>query len=181
MGMMRTLGLVFTVIPSGLDEGGEPEQDAGRLVERHAQKKARAVSLLYPESWVLSADTIVVLENKVFGKPANTNQAVAMLQELSGQVHQVLSGLCLMRQEPPFMRIQRVATEVRFKVLRDAEIRAYVKTGEPFDKAGAYGIQRLGAFLVESIRGSYTNVVGLPLCETLEWLLELGVIAPAHD
>jgi septum formation protein len=178
MGLLRSLGLTFAVIPSDIEEGDDPEKEPAALVECRAQEKAQAVSHRFPQSWVLSADTIVVLRDKVLGKPASAEQALAMLQELSGQMHEVLSGLCLTRNDPPFMRIQRVRTEVRFKAFSTEEILAYVKTGEPFDKAGAYGIQGLGAFLVESIHGSYTNVVGLPLCETLEWLLEEHIVAP---
>jgi septum formation protein len=179
--LLRSLGLTFAVIPSGIEERNDLEKEPEALVESRAREKAQAVSKHCPKSWVLGADTIVVLKDRIFGKPTSDGEALAMLEELSGQVHQVLSALCLMRHDPPFMRLQRVRTEVRFKALSSAEIRAYVKTGEPFDKAGAYGIQGLGAFLVESVQGSYTNVVGLPLCETLGWLLELSVIAPAQD
>ena len=104
-----------------------------------------------------------------------------MLQKLSNRWHQVFTGLCLMRGKAPFTRVGAVRTDVRFKRLNDAEITAYVRTGEPLDKAGAYGIQGTGAFLVEAIRGSYTNVVGLPLCQTLAWLVEQGIVAPAED
>jgi septum formation protein len=179
--LLRSLGLAFEVIPSGIEEGDDPEQDPSALVARRAQEKAQAVSALDPRSWVLSADTIVVLQEKIFGKPETTEEAVAMLQRLSGQGHHVFTALCLMRAAPPFMRVGTVKTEVRFKPLSDAEIRAYVKTGEPLDKAGAYGIQGMGAFLVTSINGSYTNVVGLPLCEVLAWLLEERIITPVPD
>jgi septum formation protein len=179
--LLRSLGLAFEVMPSGIDEGDDPEKEPSALVVRRAQEKAEAVSALDPRSWVLSADTIVVLQEKIFGKPETTEEAVAMLQSLSGQGHQVFTGLCLMRADPPFMRVGTVKTDVRFKPLSDAEIRAYVKTGEPLDKAGSYGIQGMGAFLVESIHGSYTNVVGLPLCEALEWLLEQRIITPVPD
>jgi septum formation protein len=175
--LLRSLGLTFKVIPSGIEEGDGPEKEPDALVEYRAQEKGRAISQRYPESWVLSADTIVVLRHTIFGKPADAEQAVAMLQQLDGQEHHVFSGLCLMRGCPTFMRVGCVRTGVRFKRLSEAEIHAYVKTGEPLDKAGAYGIQGMGAFLVESLHGSYTNVVGLPLCETLEWLLEQRIVA----
>lgn len=179
--LLRSLGLAFEVVPSGIEEGDDPEKEPSTLVARRAQEKAQAVSSLDPKSWVLSADTIVVLQDTIFGKPESTEAAVAMLQRLSGQAHHVFTGLCLMRADPPFMRVGTVRTEVRFRPLNDTEIRAYVKTGEPFDKAGAYGIQGMGAFLVESIHGSYTNVVGLPLCEVLEWLLEQRIVTPILD
>jgi septum formation protein len=175
--LLRSLGLTFDVIPSGIEEGDGPEKEPCALVEHRAQEKACAISHRYPKSWVLSADTIVVLGDTIFGKPASAEQAVAMLQQLSGQEHQVFSGFCLMRVDPTFRRVGCVGTKVRFKQLSETEIHAYVKTGEPLDKAGAYAIQGMGAFLVESLQGSFTNVVGLPLCETLEWLLEQGIIA----
>jgi septum formation protein len=178
--LLRSLGLTFEVIPSGVEEEEEPEKEPSALVERRAHEKAEAVSHRYPQSWVLSADTIVALGDTIFGKPASVDQAVTMLQQLSGQEHVVFSGLCLMRIEPAFMRIGSVRTKVRFKRLSEAEIHAYVKTGEPLDKAGAYGIQGTGTFLVKSLHGSYTNVVGLPLCETLEWLLEQRIVAVAQ-
>ena len=179
--LLRSLGLTFEVIPSGVDEGDDPEKEPGSLVEHRAQEKALAVSLRYPQSWVLSADTIVVFEDTIFGKPVDAEQAIVMLQQLSGRRHQVFTGICLMRADLSFLNVRQVVTEVRFKRLSDAEIRAYVKTGKPFDKAGGYGIQGVGAFLVEAIHGSYTNVVGLPLCETLEWLLDQRIVTPVSD
>jgi septum formation protein len=175
--LLRSLGLTFEVIPSGVEENDNLKKEPGNLAEYHAKEKAKAVSRRYPGAWVLSADTIVVLDDTIFGKPASTERAVDMLKQLSGQDHHVFSGLCLMRGDPTFMRVGCFRTKVRFKRLSDAEIHAYVETGEPLDKAGAYGIQEIGVFVVESLQGSYTNVVGLPLCETLEWLLEQGIIA----
>jgi septum formation protein len=179
--LLRSLGLTFEVVASGIEEEDAPEQEPITLVTGRAEEKARAVSNRCLHSWVLSADTVVALHNRVFGKPANVEQAFAMLRTLSGREHQVFSGVCLMRGDPPFMRVGAVRTGVRFKPLSDAEIMAYVRTGEPFDKAGGYGIQGLGAFLVESVHGSYTNVVGLPLVETLEWLLEEHIVTPVRD
>jgi septum formation protein len=179
--LLRSLGLAFEVIPSGIEERDDLKKEPGGLVECHAREKARTISRLYPKSWVLSADTIVVLDDRIFGKPLSADHALDMLQQLSGREHHVFSGLCLMRSDPKFLRVGCVRTKVRFKTLSPAEIRAYVETGEPLDKAGAYGIQELGVFLVESLQGSYTNVVGLPLCETLEWLLEQGIIAVGRD
>jgi septum formation protein len=176
--LLQSLGLTFETVPSGVDEGDDPDTEPGALVRWRAREKAEAVSRRNPRSWVLSADTIVVYRHTVLGKPADAKAAAAMLQKLSGREHRVFSGLCLRRREPAFLRLESFVTEVRFKPLRSPEITAYVRTGEPLDKAGAYGIQGMGAFLVESIHGSYTNVVGLPLCEALEWLLEQGVVAP---
>ena len=129
--LLRSLGVTVEVIPSGIEEGDDPKQEPSTLATCRAKEKAQAVSRLYPHSWVLSADTIVVLQDTIFGKPETAEQAIAMLQQLSGQRHHVLSGLCLMRLDPPFERVTAVRTEVRFKPITDAEIRAYVKTGEP--------------------------------------------------
>lgn len=176
--LLRSLGLSFKVVPSGSEEAGDPNGVPHDLAKAHALEKAETVARQFPRSWVLSADTIVVDQHTVLGKPSGPEEAATMLQRLSGKDHQVFSGLCLLRQDPGFRRVESFRTDVRFRRLSEGEIRAYVNTGEPLDKAGAYGIQGLGAFLVESIRGSYTNVVGLPLSETLAWLCELGVVIP---
>jgi len=101
-----------------------------------------------------------------------------MLQALSGRLHEVITGMCLIRPGGKLRRSDSVTTQVRFKDLSMKEIEAYVRTGEPMDKAGAYGIQGIGAFLVRSLEGSYTNVVGLPLCQTIEWLMNENIIEP---
>ncbi len=178
--LLRSLGVDIEVIPSGIEEGNGAQQEPAFLVESLAREKAGTVARRCPQSWVLSADTVVVLQGTIFGKPGSPEEAITMLRRLSGREHQVFSGLCLMRVDPPCSRVISVRTDVYFKRLSDAEIHAYVQTGEPLDKAGAYAIQGMGSFLVESLHGSYTNVVGLPLCETLEWLMEQGIIAPAR-
>lgn len=178
--LLQSLGLTLKVVPSGIDEGDDPDTEPGALVRWHAREKAEAVSRQHPRTWVLSADTIVVYRHTVLGKPASAEEAAAMLQKLGGREHQVFSGLCLRRREPSFLRLESFKTDVRFKPLSIAEIKAYVQTGEPLDKAGAYGIQGMGAFLVEAIHGSYTNVVGLPLNAALAWLLEEGIVAPVR-
>ena len=121
---------------------------------------------------VVAADTIVVQDNRILEKPKDEADAAQMLRELSGRTHQVMSGLCVMDRRR--MKSQTVVTEVQFKELGDREIQAYIRTGEPMDKAGAYGIQGYAAYMVRAIRGSYTNVVGLPLTETVETLHEFG-------
>lgn len=179
--LLQSLGLTFEVAPSGIDEDDEPDTEPGALVRWHAREKAEAVARRYPRSWVLSADTVVVYRRTLLGKPTDAVEASLMLEKLSGREHQVFSGLCLRRREPTFLRLESFKTDVKFRLLTTAEINAYVRTGEPLDKAGAYGIQGLGAFLVESLHGSYTNVVGLPLCEAVGWLLEQGVVAPMEE
>jgi septum formation protein len=179
--MLRSVGLQFDVIPSRIAEEaleGALPRDAAL---DWARKKAAAVGSVHKDAWVLAADTIVVLDDEILGKPLNVQDACNMLQRLSGRTHRVITGICLLRQQRKFCRMEPVETTVRFKPLSPAEIRAYTRTAEPYDKAGAYGIQGMGAFMVESVHGSYTNVVGLPLCKTLGWLLEMKIIAPRDD
>jgi septum formation protein len=177
--MLESMGMDFRVVASGVNEsmgGGHETPDA--LAGRWALAKARRVAGELPGAWVLAADTVVALEGQVFGKPRDETEAISMLRALNGKTHRVFSGMALVHLEQGVCREAVVCTSVTFRILSLDEIRAYVRTGEPFDKAGAYGIQGLGAFLVQSIEGSYTNVVGLPLGETLDWLLEHAIIKP---
>jgi septum formation protein len=176
--MLRSLGLTFEAIASGVEEGKGEGEAPSALARRWAGEKAEAVSGAHPDRWVLSADTIVVLGGAVFGKPSDSGAARSMLEQLKGRTHEVWSGVCLMRGRPRANHLHEVRTRVTFRDFSPEEIEAYIASGEPFDKAGAYGIQGMGASLVRSISGSYTNVVGLPLCETIEWLLREGIIAP---
>jgi len=143
------------------------------LVTRNAQRKAHAATLAAPGRLVLAADTVVALGDAVLGKPADADEAVAMLQRLSGRTHEVVTGLCLRCNNREVT--DHVATLVSFASLSDELIAAYVATGEPLDKAGAYGIQGRGSVLVERLDGCYFNVVGLPLARLSGLLLEFGV------
>ncbi len=176
--LLHSVGLVFEVAPSQAEEHGVQGESPSLAALRWAGQKAKMVADRYPRGWVLAADTIVVLGDRILGKPRDPQEAAIMLGTLSGCVHDVITGICLVRADRNFERAEAVRTQVRFKRLTRPEIDAYVLTGEPLDKAGAYGIQGMGSFMVESICGSYTNVVGLPLCMTLSWLLEQKVIAP---
>ena len=118
----------------------------------------------------------MLIDGSILGKPGSKDEARSMLKKLSGKMHQVITGYCLCRQTENDIISETVKTNVRFKTLRDPEIEWYIQTGEPFDKAGAYAIQGIGAFLVKSIDGSYTNVVGLPVCEVIEILIHKGVV-----
>jgi septum formation protein len=176
--LLRSLGLEFEVVVSGVEET-QPVQGSPEVqVRGWAGEKAEAVAGLHPDRWVLAADTIVVLAGVIFGKPAHAADARRMLEQLSDREHQVITAVCLRHALKNHREIDAVVTRVRFKRLMAAEIDAYLASGEPFDKAGAYGIQGLGACLVRSVCGSYTNVVGLPLCETVEHLMGQGIIAP---
>lgn len=182
--LLLSAGVVFKAHPSGIEEPGPLDGlpgpgSAAAIAEKCARLKAQSVSAACPSAWVLGADTIVVVGGRIFGKPADAAGAVRMLETLSGREHEVITGMCLARPAGKGLRIGSVVTRVSFKALSKREIEAYVRTGEPVDKAGAYGIQGAGAYLVRSLEGSYTNVVGLPLCEVIDWLMDENIIEPA--
>lgn len=172
------LGLDFTVLVADIDESFRPGEKPAVFVERLAREKAEAVGTEAGDAWVLAADTVVVIDDHILGKPRDAAEAGRMLLRLGGRAHQVWTGFCLYRQGEGVAASRAVCTEVRFMPLTPAVCAAYVRTGEPMDKAGAYGIQGKGCFLVEEVRGSYTNVVGLPLAEVIEEMLRLAIIAP---
>ena len=173
--LLKQAGLTFTVIPSGFDENSVSLSTPEKYVKVLAESKAADISEAYPESWVIGADTIVVIDGKILGKPDSKEQARIMLKSLSGKTHQVYTGYCIRCCAKERSFSNTVKTDVLFKNLADNEIEWYINTSEPFDKAGAYAIQGLGTFIVKRIKGSYTNVVGLPVCEVIEFLIEEGV------
>ena len=182
--LLGSLGLEFEVCPSNAPEPPPLHGEAAEAYARRmAQQKTMDVAALYPQATVLGADTIVVLppqagkDATVLGKPANEADALAMLTRLSGRAHQVITGCCLALPGRAAPLCFAVTTDVFMRASTPDELRAYVATGEPADKAGAYAIQGLGAFLVDRVSGSYTNVVGLPVTECASLLLEHGVIA----
>lgn len=174
---LEELGLSFRTIASSLDETREEGESPQTFVERMACEKAMDVCKRYPDAWILSADTIVYIEDKVFGKPESDEAAIEMLMTLSGREHNVMTGYCLACYGLNINIVERVRTRVRFVEFSKEIARAYVQTGEPLDKAGSYGIQGKGGALVEGINGSYSNVVGLPLAETLALLQKFDVIS----
>lgn len=174
--LLERAGLKFSVIPSAVDEAALSAEDPSLLVRGLAEAKASDVAGRFPQSWVIAADTIVLVEGRVLGKPGSEDEARAMLARLSGRTHQVLTGYCLCCRRLERLVSEVVATDVIFKALTPVEIDWYIRTGEPFDKAGAYAIQGIGTFLVKRINGSYTNVVGLPVCEVIEQLIREGVV-----
>jgi septum formation protein len=141
-----------------------------------AEAKAEAVVRKCGGHWILGADTLVVLDRSVLGKPADEDEAFSMLRQLSGKEHRVITGFCVLAPDSKKAHVEAVVTRVAFKALTRKEILGYIATGEPFGKAGGYGIQGIGAFLVKGIAGSYTNVVGLPLCALVSALLSAGAI-----
>ena len=174
--LLKQAGLTFSVIPSDFDESTVALSNPDSYVRTLAESKALDISQKYPAAWVIGADTIVLIEHKILGKPDSRDEAFDMLRRLSGKSHQVLTGYCICSKNKNKFFSETVKTEVRFKKLNNTEINWYIQTGEPFDKAGGYAIQGVGTFLVKSINGSYTNVVGLPVCEVIEFLTKEGVI-----
>ena len=155
-----------------------PGETPREFVLRAARDKAGAVAAGNNEAWVLGADTVVVCDNMILGKPRDAGHAAEILQTLSGRSHLVHTGFCLQNEKEGVAVSRVVTTEVFFSPFSREIAAGYVATGEPLDKAGAYGIQGCGGFLVEKINGSYSNVVGLPLAEVVEELLRHRVITP---
>ncbi len=174
--LLENAGLKIEVIPSGFDESEVALCAPRDYVARLAAAKAADVAGRHPESWVIAADTIVLIEDQILNKPTSSADARHMLTRLSGSRHQVLTGFHIVGNQRQFSHAGVVTTEVAFKILSPVEIDWYVSSGEPFDKAGAYAIQGMGTFLVRGIQGSYTNVVGLPVCEVIEQLIAAGAI-----
>lgn len=174
--LLKQAGLFFRVIPSSIDETSVATSSPETYVRVLSEAKAHDVAEKYPDKWVIGADTIVLKDGTILGKPSSQAEARTMLKCLSGQTHQVLTGyaICCRTQKKSFS--ETIKTDVLFKTLTDEEIEWYIHTREPFDKAGAYAIQGLGTFLVKRINGSYTNVVGLPVCEVIEFLIKEKVI-----
>ena len=175
---LTELGIDFTVIVPSVAETPEHDESPWEFALRIASEKARVVSRPNPDAWVLAADTIVVLGDDILGKPADQTEAGRMLNRLAGRRHEVLTGFYIRNEKESCAMGQVVETEVFFTPFSAETAAAYVATGEPLDKAGAYGIQGQGGVLVEKINGSYSNVVGLPLAEVVGELLRFGVIAP---
>jgi nucleoside triphosphate pyrophosphatase len=169
--LLEQAGLTFTVIPSNVDEDSVDVSDPESRVRILAEMKACDIADKHTDSWVIGADTIVFIGNTVLEKPSSTDDARNMLKQLSNQTHQVFTGYSICCRATGHLFSDTVRTDVVFKHLTDEEIEWYIHTDEPFDKAGAYAIQGLGTFLVRRINGSYTNVVGLPVCEVIEHLV----------
>lgn len=179
--LLASLGLTFSVVVADVVEEAQHNESPADFVRRLAEDKARTVADSHPKRWILGADTVVVLDHTILGKPHDPDEAVTMLTALSGHEHHVWTGCAICRHTPWHSQAFAVCTSVRFTSLSPELIQAYVATGEPLDKAGAYGIQGRGGCLVEKITGSYSNVVGLPLVEVTRELARLGIITAATD
>lgn len=169
--LLQQMGVAFEVLPANIDESVQPGESPVDYVVRMAREKAEEVARQRPQRLVLAADTSVILGNEILGKPTDAADAARMLRSLSGQSHRVLTAMAL----EGLSRAQRVVeTTVHFNVLTEVQIRWYLDTKEPFDKAGAYAVQGLGALFLRRLEGSPSNVVGLPVAELTQLLIEVG-------
>ena len=168
--LLTDLGIRLKIISPKVAEVPQAQESPRLFSRRLAREKAETVAGIYPRHWVLGADTVVVLADNILGKPKGPAEAASFLRLLSGRTHTVITSFCLVKKDLGFSKTRSVASSVTFKFLTKEEIAWYVRTNEPLDKAGAYAIQGKGAFLVKRIKGSYANVVGLPVSEVLEAL-----------
>ena len=175
--ILRMLGIPFAIIPPDIDESRRLEETPKEYVLRISHEKASKVGKLFPDKWVIGADTIVVYKNRILGKPDSEDDAFRMLQLLKGKWHKVITGFCVLNVGREIMYRDAVETRVFMKDLLDQEIMKYIGTSEPLDKAGSYAVQGKGGYMVKEIKGSYSNVVGLPICEVAEVLLSLGILS----
>ena len=169
--LLQLLRVSFVVRPADIDEAMDPNLPPQQEVSRVSKLKAESTPR-EPGDVVIAADTIVVLQDKVLGKPADKADAIAMLRALSGRDHQVMTGITVLRGDKAVTHTE--ITDVHFRPLTEDEILRYVETGEPMDKAGSYGIQGYAAPFVEGIRGDYYNVMGLPVCRLQQMLQEIA-------
>ena len=167
------LGLDFKIITADIDETMDEKLSIEDAVAEVCRRKAEAIAKDHPDDTVISADTIVVVDDVVLGKPQDAEDAKKMLRSLSGRSHTVMTAFCVWQKGSAQTHVEK--THLRFKPLSEGEIAAYVATGSPLDKAGAYGIQDQAAIFVEAMDGDYYNVMGLPLCSLVKVLRQNGV------
>jgi septum formation protein len=175
--LLGAIGVRFKVVPSLIEEVPRPGEPPLRFVRRAARDKGEEVASRHPSAFVLSADTIVVVDGKILGKPADRNEGRRMLSRLAGREHLVHTAACLIMARGGYRDDLCVTTRVRFRPLTKEEIAAYLRAGESDDKAGAYAAQGAGTLLIDRISGSFTNVVGLPMTQTLAMLMRAGLLA----
>ncbi|MCM3759767.1 Maf family protein [Alkalihalobacillus oceani] len=176
--LLQQVHLSFSVVPSTITEHIDQALSPEEAVSRLAFQKAEDVWKQHRNAVVLGSDTVVAFQDTILGKPKNEHEACEMLALLSGQTHAVYTGVTLYSQTDTITFFEK--TEVEFYPLSEEEIAMYVRSGESLDKAGAYGIQGFGAFLVKQIKGDYYTVVGLPLARTIRELKKLGIVPSAH-
>ncbi len=172
--LLAHLGLPFTIVAAGIDETPHADEDPTTYTKRLAREKAEAIATLYPNVTILAADTTVVLDNLILGKPQHAGDARRMLQLLQGRTHQVITGVALHSNNQTTVESEQTA--VTFTQMNIETIDRYIATGEPLDKAGAYGIQGIAAQFIPRIEGDYSNVVGLPLARVRHMLHNAGLL-----
>jgi len=173
--LLASLGFDFEVIPSSVPEVHQPGESPEEYVARLSRDKAAAIAAKHPDRWVIAADTTVLLGDELLEKPADANDAKRMLAAIAGKTHVVYSGVTLQNASAGWHETRVAESEVRMLPLTPREIEWYVATGEPLDKAGAYAVQGMGAMFIDSVHGSYTNVVGLPLALLYQMLKRAGI------
>ncbi|MGA3207998.1 MAG: Maf family protein [Syntrophales bacterium] len=174
--LLSLLGLRFEIMPSNVEEKFMKGEAPRAHVLRLSEEKARIAYTLHPEAWVIGADTIVIINGDVLGKPRKPDEAKEMLGKLSGQIHTVFTGFTIARKSAGIVIRDAVESSVRFREIPEDEMAWYIRSQEPYDKAGGYAVQGMGAFFIKEIHGSYTNVMGLPLCEVVDVLKRIGAI-----
>jgi len=175
---LRELGLEFTVDPASIDETPFPQEPAVDFVQRMATAKAEAIAGLHPKAFVIGADTIISFQGEILGKPKDASDALRILQRLQGTSHEVITALSLCCIKEKLSTTIVRTTRVTFGNFSKETLTAYIQSGEPMDKAGAYAIQGQGGFLVQEINGSCSNVIGLPMNDLVTLLLTHRVISP---
>ena len=175
--LLRAAGIAFEVVATDIPEVPDPGEAPQAFAERMALQKAKTIASWRANDWVLGADTIVVVDGTILGKPRDEKDAARMLRMLSGRQHEVITAVCICSMSSGVMRCdcQSETTRVTFSELSDDDIAGYVPTGEPMDKAGAYGIQGIASRWIPRIEGDYSNVVGLPVALVWRMLRERGV------
>lgn len=168
--LLEGLGLEFSCVPAGLPETLRPGEGPVEHARRLAREKARHVDVLHPGATVISADTIVVYRHHILGKPQDTGDAFRMLKMLSGDTHRVITAFAVVNRDHGIDILEHSSTAVTFRPLEEREIRGYIESGSPMDKAGGYGIQDLKANFVKAIRGCFYNIIGFPVADfTQQW------------
>jgi septum formation protein len=173
--LLTSIGLDFEVIPSNVPEEHQLGEAPEEYVARLSRDKASAIAAKHPDRWVIAADTTVLQGDELLEKPVNAADAERMLSAIAGRTHVVYTGVTIEHLNGRYRETRVAESEVRMLALSPADIEWYVKTGEPLDKAGAYAVQGIGAMFIDSIHGSYTNVVGLPLALLFQMLRHAGV------
>lgn len=173
--LLTSIGIPFDVLPSNVPEEHQPGEAPEEYVARLSRDKAHAIAAKNPSQWVIAADTTVLLGDQLLEKPLDPADAARMLSLIAGKTHTVYTGVTLQRLDQQYCETRVAESEVRMLPLSPRDIEWYVATGEPLDKAGAYAVQGIGAMFIDSIHGSYTNVVGLPLATLFQMMRKVGI------